>query len=259
MDLFSKLEKLSEKFIEGMFKTKAPGSLQPVEIATALYQEMKDKKHISLTRVYVPNEYKVMVSSADWSELGPLGPSLAEELSDYIVKKAGEKEYYLAGRPVINFDEDEGLNQGEFRVEGHFVGIELPKLESEKETVPQENPAPEVMERTQVFKGISQGISQERTPRAELLVLEGSDPGMVFRLQQHRMVIGRRSTNEIYLDDPKISRQHAEVTFENGEYCINDLGSLNGTLVNDGKISKKKLEPGDRIVLGSTLIQFRVV
>lgn len=257
MDIFSKLEKLSEKFIEGIFKTKLPGQLQPLEIAAQLYQEMKEKKQISLTKVYAPNRYLVFVNPQDWAELAPLEAPLIKELTVYLVKKAKEKEFHLLGQPVINFEEKQELTRGRFEVEGHFTES-LPSADAQIEPEPEgveEGP----LERTQVFKGLTMDRLDEQRPRAELVVLEGSDPGLTFRLQAHKMIIGRKTTNDIYLDDVKVSRQHAELSFDGGSYYINDLDSLNGTFVNNGKVAKKKLEPGDRITLGSSVIEFRVV
>ena len=257
MDFFSKLEKLSEKLIEGIFKTKLPGQLQPLEIAAQLYQEMKEKKQISLTKVYAPNRYLVFVNPQDWAELAPLEAPLVKELTAYLVKKAKEKEFHLGGNPVISFEGKEGLIPGRFQVEGHFTES-LPVADAQIEPEPQaaeEGP----LERTQVFKGLSMDGPDEQRPRAEMVVLEGSDPGLTFRLQAHKMIIGRRTTNDIYLDDDKVSRQHAEVTLAGGSYYISDLDSLNGTFVNNGKVAKKKLEPGDKITLGSSVIEFRVV
>lgn len=257
MDFFSKLEKLSEKFIEGIFKTKLPGQLQPLEIAAQLYQEMKEKKQISLTKVYAPNRYLVFVNPQDWTELAPLEAPLLKELTAYLVKKAQEKEFHLIGQPVISFEGKQGLTPGRFEVEGHFTES-LPEVNTEIKPEPH-GVAEDPLERTQVFKGLTMDRPDEQKLRAELVVLEGSDPGLTFRLQAHKMIMGRRTTNDIYLDDDKVSRQHAEVTFADGAYYINDLDSLNGTFVNDGKIAKKKLEPGDKITLGSSVIEFRVV
>ena len=65
-------------------------------------------------------------------------------------------------------------------------------------------------------------------------------------------------------DDPeaKVSRRHARISFENGEYAIEDLGSTNGTFVNRGRRLKpgdrQPLKDGDEIIVGKTFLRFRV-
>lgn len=65
------------------------------------------------------------------------------------------------------------------------------------------------------------------------------------------MKLGRNSENQVVLNDPSISRFHAEIRPQNGDYYLVDVGSKNGTMVNGERIQEKKLEHGDRIQLGS--------
>jgi DNA-binding NtrC family response regulator len=66
-------------------------------------------------------------------------------------------------------------------------------------------------------------------------------------------VIGRSPSCEISIADSRASRRHARLTFQAGKLSITDLGSRNGTLVNGERLdSSRTLEPGDRVVVGST-------
>ncbi len=70
-------------------------------------------------------------------------------------------------------------------------------------------------------------------------------------------VIGRQSQCEISLRRDDISRRHAEVRYEAGQYRIRDLGSTNGTFVNGEEVvGSRILTPGDRIELGSCELTF---
>jgi pSer/pThr/pTyr-binding forkhead associated (FHA) protein len=72
--------------------------------------------------------------------------------------------------------------------------------------------------------------------------------------------IGRDKTNQIVVADPKASRFHAVITFENNCVYIKDTESSNGTFVNDVKIAsnrKVKLKNGDRIKVGTTVLTLK--
>jgi len=66
------------------------------------------------------------------------------------------------------------------------------------------------------------------------------------------ILIGRSQDCDIQLNDPNVSRRHAEIRQEETSYSIVDLGSTNGLEVNGQRVRQAKLEDGDRIVIGST-------
>jgi hypothetical protein len=90
-----------------------------------------------------------------------------------------------------------------------------------------------------------------------LLVTKGKNIGEKFRLsKENPMSIGRSRLNEIRPDDPSISAQHCRIIPEKGEYVIYDLGSTNGTVVNNINVNMAILEEGDTIRIGSTTLLF---
>ncbi|MBW2453504.1 MAG: diguanylate cyclase [Deltaproteobacteria bacterium] len=90
--------------------------------------------------------------------------------------------------------------------------------------------------------------------RAYLIVLAGADVGKMFKLDQGETVIGRSHRADIRLEDDSISRLHVKVTLQGTKVLIEDLGSSNGTLVNEARISGRALGDGDKIRLGETAI-----
>ena len=70
------------------------------------------------------------------------------------------------------------------------------------------------------------------------------------------VLIGRSQDCDIQLNDPNVSRRHAEIRQEEMSYSIVDLGSTNGLEVNGTRVRQAKLEDGDRIVIGSTEVVF---
>ncbi len=75
-----------------------------------------------------------------------------------------------------------------------------------------------------------------------------------YNLSTEPVVIGRESANDLVLKDPEISRRHARITFRAGRYYVEDLGSTNGTFLNDQPIqSQTPLNHGDVIRLGESI------
>ena len=117
-------------------------------------------------------------------------------------------------------------------------------------------------EHTQVFSlGRSVLKEAESLPRvrAELVIKTGESQGMKLRLGKAIANLGRRETNEVFLDDPNISRVHAQIELLQDEYILTDLGSLNGTYVNGKRIHRARLNSGDQIKLGKTELDFQIM
>lgn len=90
---------------------------------------------------------------------------------------------------------------------------------------------------------------------ATLVVIEGADPGAEHPLYRPRMVIGRGPAVDVALDDEAVSQQHAAVEFVQGGFRLVDLGSTNGTLLNDESVASGDLDHGDRFRLGGHVLQ----
>jgi signal transduction histidine kinase/pSer/pThr/pTyr-binding forkhead associated (FHA) protein len=90
---------------------------------------------------------------------------------------------------------------------------------------------------------------------AELKVKEGPCAGLIFPLSQETVCIGRDPSNEIVINDLLVSRKHARILSMDQGLVIEDLGSVNGTRVNDLSVSRQTLKAGDEIALGTTVLQ----
>jgi hypothetical protein len=90
-----------------------------------------------------------------------------------------------------------------------------------------------------------------------MVALNGQHKGEDFRLRIGKNVIGTAADCDIVLTDKKISRKHATIRFEGGEFQIADLDSSNGCFVNDEKIQKHDLIDNDMIKLGDIEFEFK--
>ena len=89
-----------------------------------------------------------------------------------------------------------------------------------------------------------------------LFVIQGRDQGKRFELDAAVVGVGRDATNPIRLHDVEVSRRHAQVVQAEGLFRLVDLGSSNGTFVNEQPIDEHLLTSGDRVQVGRTLLIF---
>ncbi len=89
-------------------------------------------------------------------------------------------------------------------------------------------------------------------PIARLTIKTGPDSGKALELAQAELVIGRRAPANFIIDHPEISRRHARVVYQRGNYVLEDLGSSNGTFLNGRRLQVPQvLVNGAEIQLGS--------
>jgi two-component system, NtrC family, sensor kinase len=91
---------------------------------------------------------------------------------------------------------------------------------------------------------------------ASLFVIQGADQGKRFEFTIGPVALGRDDSNGVRLHDTEVSRRHAELRLEQGEYRILDLSSANGTFVNGRAVEQTALNSGDRVQLGQTVLLF---
>jgi len=72
-----------------------------------------------------------------------------------------------------------------------------------------------------------------------------------------QLTIGRKADNDVVVDDPSVSSRHAKITQVQSVFFIEDLGSTNGTTVNDKPVDRRQLKADDRIVVGKHVLVFR--
>jgi pSer/pThr/pTyr-binding forkhead associated (FHA) protein len=96
------------------------------------------------------------------------------------------------------------------------------------------------------------------TNYGKLILLNPNGPEQEFELAKTSISLGRATTNDITLDDVRVSRSHARLDFAAGEVTLVDLGSANGTRVNGIRKERATLVPGDTIGLGGQQLKYSV-
>jgi hypothetical protein len=238
--------------VEGAFGRAFRARVQPVELAHKLAKEMEDNQVVSVSRVYVPNHYRVFLSPEDREQFTSYEPALRKELSDYLLEHARSEGLALTSRPQIDLETDERLGLGEF-------GIQAQLLSPPEEEQPEAGPSAGDFGHTMVYSPdraaprVEPPPSQEERRRA-LLVGDGRRNV----LSGSKVVLGRSRECDIVVSDPNVSRRHAELRRDDGRWSIVDLGSTNGIKVNGRRVSDATLREGDRVTLGVTDLTFEL-
>jgi Protein of unknown function (DUF3662)/FHA domain len=254
MSVLRSIEHRIESIVEGVFGRAFRTHVQPVELARKLAKEMDEAKSVSVSRVYVPNEYTLYLCPSDREQFSSYEDSLLTELSDYLSEHARREGYALLSTPRVLIEEDEDLSVGEFGIATRMVQPDRPRAPTPPEVVPQAAPSETKIYRPPVTEAVSAELAEEEDlARAPSAVLVG---GTRHELDDRAVVIGRSRDCDITVDDPNVSRKHAEIRREDGAYWIADLGSTNGVLVNGKRVERTKLEPDDEILLGTTVVRF---
>jgi hypothetical protein len=241
--------------VEGAFGRAFKSSVQPVELAHKLAKEMEENQQVSVSRVYVPNHYRVFLSPQDREQFSNYESALRKELSDYLLEHARQEGLALTSRPQIELMTDERLDVGAFGIQAQL----LSPPEEEAPAAAEAAPSAGDFGHTMVYAPDRDArvLDADRAPRdgaRALLVGEGRRSVLSGDL----VTIGRSRECEVMLADPNVSRKHAEVRREGGRWVVADLGSTNGIKVNGRRVDRAQLEPGDRITLGLTELTFEL-
>jgi len=245
------IEQKIEGLFEGIFGRAFRTNVQPVELARKLVKEMDDHRTVSVSRVYVPNEYAVYLSPQDREQFTSYEDSLRNELQDYLAEHARREGYVLLTPPTVTFETDEDLSIGEFGIATRMA--QGRRADAEQPPAPRLEPGA-----TMVYKPRTpipdDGPPADVALAQEIVTL--TVDGKRHEVDKRRVVIGRSKECDIQLSDPNVSRRHAELRQEGSAYWLVDLDSTNGSAVNGHRTARAKLESGDTITVGSTELLF---
>lgn len=233
MGVLNRFENRLEQLVSGAFARAFRSAVQPVELASALQREVDNSAQIlSRDRRLVPNSFQVELSPADYDRLAPYGTTLAQELTDLLREHAHEQNYVFTGPVSISFDKAEDLSTGRFHVRSAAMARVTPADE--------------------------RSVTASAVRRAHV-VLEVN--GVRHPLEPPGLVIGRGTAADLRINDPGVSRRHAEIRVVPGglvpEVSVIDLGSTNGMFVNGQRVQQATLDDGAEVRIGNTTMTVR--
>lgn len=233
MGVLQRFEQRLESVVTGAFARAFRSAVQPVEIAAALQREIDNSAQVlSRERMLVPNDFAVELSPGDYERLSAFGDTLSNELAKLVEEHVAEQRYTLAGPLRIDFHRADDLTTGRFRVRSKASAVVTPVS--------------------------GQRMTETAVGRAPVL-LEVN--GMRHPLEPPGVVIGRGSDAELRINDPGVSRRHAQlrVSVQGGEVrvTVEDLGSTNGIVVDGRRVPHAVLRDGSQIVMGNTTVTVR--
>jgi FhaA, N-terminal domain/FHA domain len=272
MSVLRTIESKIEGLFEGVFGRAFRTHVQPVELARKLAKEMDEHRSVSVSRVYVPNEYTIYLSSGDRQQFVSYEGSLVGELQEYLTEHARREAYALLTPPRVKFATDDDLAVGEFGIATRVAQPEdgLPALPTPAATTPQSVSIPVLsppvaaapaaaVSTTMIYRqGEPEAVEAppvaEPEPPREVVTL--TVDGRAHPVGQAGLVIGRSRECDLRVTDGNASRRHAEVVRDGDDYVVVDLGSTNGTELNGRRITREVLSDGDRITIGATDLVF---
>ncbi len=213
----SRIEEALENALDGAFGRVMGGKLHPLEISRVLWREIESGRLTSSGVVYVPNRLTARVNPDDLAALRAIEGRLAGEIAASLETEARENGWNCGARITVMFVADPAVRPGQVEAAGTL----------------DESPLP-----------------------ASLTVEGGPQSGQVFLLAPGA-TLGRSADCRVVLADVAVSRHHCRFDWLFEGYRITDLGSSNGTFVNDVQVMEYTLGEGDAISVGTTRLRLR--
>jgi FHA domain-containing protein len=251
MSMLRSIESKIAGLVEGTFSRAFRSEVRPVEIARKLAREMEEHKAYSVSRTYVPNEYRVFLSPRDRQRFADYEEALAAELGGYLLEHARRERLAMLSKPVIEFETDRRLGLGEFGIQTRVVQPQ----EDQAEPAPDPNAG-----RTMIYSTanrVAEPLEQRARDRHEtaLLIVDGKR----LVVGPAGVTIGRSRQCDVVLNDANVSRQHAEIRPRGGSWVLSDLGSTNGSSLNGRRIEGPEVvKAGDEVEVGTSKIRFEL-
>ena len=229
--LEAKIQKLVEDQLAGILPGVKLEDRVIQRLATAVKENIVQQKD---DRAIAPNEFTLIVAtdtSPMWKE-----QSTIDALKSIITTASRDVGLKFVTQPTVNITTDDTFSAEEIKV------VEAHKLEPVGDT-----------QGMQTSMGNEESEEADNIPENAFLIVEGVK---VHPLTESVVNIGRRLENQLVIDDPRVSRNHAQLRAIKGRFVLFDLNSTGGTFVNGQRTSQTVLYPGDVISLAGVALIF---
>ena len=231
-DLELRLQTLIEVQLINVLPGQKPEDLVVQKLTTALHSNLVELEGGTFV---APDVYTLLSHTdtvAHWME-----PHLIETLIEILKTVSQDEGIHFNHPPTITIAEDPNIPSGDFNI------IASQRVESMEET----------KEMKTDTENQNETNDDDAIPENAFLIVEGVK---VFPLKQPVINIGRRLDNTVVVDDPRVSRNHAQLRSIKGRYVVFDLNSTGGTFVNGQRANQSVLYPGDVISLAGVALIF---
>jgi hypothetical protein len=232
-DRLRQLERQLEGLVENSLSKLLGADLSAAIVASDLARSMEDHLRTDdLGNSYAPDCFAIALESERAKRLLEQAPSLPRDLAQGILQAARENGFLLDHEPSITLAGDPALQPQELRIIAWHS--QEPMESTQSITTDGLPPAPSI-------------------PSGAFLIIDGRKH---ISLEQPVVNIGRRSDNDVVIEDPRASRLHAQIRVRDGRFVIFDLGSTGGTKINGRPIRQHILQPGDVVAIGGVRIVY---
>jgi hypothetical protein len=226
----------AESALQNLFETKL-GSFSRSSLVTTLAEiaiaEMRDlTRNESGSLRFAPDQFVIHANTKTWKRLNR-DPQWMEKLKQALEKEARDSGITFQSALRIDPVTDEKMEGNDFSVECNWQADTLHHTKTLKQSDVLPNDLP-------------------RDTNRVLLIVGGKE----FILDRPVINLGRRETNDLVIDDKRVSRSHAQIRITEGSATIYDLDSTGGTFVNNNRVRSLGLKPGDVISLAGYLLIF---
>ena len=240
MNKIDQFENLAERLVEGTFARLFAGRISPMKVALHL-EEAIEQHQVCIPGgiAQAPTEYWVFLNPKDFRALtekeseGQDGGRVKEALSNHITELVSEADLELSSPPVVHIEPDEDVPIRDVRVEARWIRPES-EVEQTREWSPSDTDE------------VDARPLREGPDGRPFLIVEGARH---VDINQSTVSIGRALDNDIILEDPRISRHHAQIRQRYGHMVLYDLDSSGGTQINGYPVEECVLHSGDVISL----------
>jgi len=238
------LERFFERLFEGQSARLFHTKLQPIQLQRRVERAMESGRVRDGDRTVVPHRFAVHLNVADLAALHEAHPTLAADLADAALEFARSHHYRLADRPTVALVADVAIEAGDAVV---AAGAESEHADDAAVAAPSGDA--QAGEQTAVFV-----VPTVDAPRARLREVRPDGTSRTFSVDGRPLTIGRAPDNGLVLFDGRVSRHHARLYGRRGALLLADLGSTNGSWVNDRRVDEMALGEGDQIRVGDTIL-----
>jgi hypothetical protein len=237
------LERFFERLFEGQSARLFHTKLQPIQLQRRVERAMESGRTRDHDRTLVPHRFAVHLAATDLAALREAHPTLAGDLADAALEFARSHHYRLADRPTVALVADTAIEEGDAVV---MAGAEP---EHADDAAVAATGSPQTGDQTAVFV-----VPTVDAPRARLREVRPDGSVRTFSVDGRPLTIGRAPDNGLVLFDGRVSRHHARLYGRRGALLLADLGSTNGSWVNDRRVEEMALGEGDQIRVGDTIL-----